>query len=145
MHINLRPFIARAPWLADDIAAEADVAVREGLDYAGVFDRLWRLVRAEVVQRSIGFAPTELATVIRAKGSVRGGTRSLLTVGQRAKLERDLAIQVAHAAGLSQRLLASVHGLPRSVIGEICLQDLRAKLAKMQRVALDGPRRSGDL
>lgn len=138
MHINLRPFIARAPWLADDIAAEADVAVREGLDCDDVLARVRRFVFKEISQRSVGYDPAQLAVSTHARVTVRGKTRSLLTDGQRAKLQRDLAIQVAHAAGLSQRLLADVHGLPRSLIGEICGQDLRAKLTKMQRVRLDG-------
>lgn len=41
------------------------------------------------------------------------------TAKQRARLARNAVIVAAHKGGASQRLLARVFGLPRSVIGEI--------------------------
>jgi hypothetical protein len=51
-----------------------------------------------------------------------------MTVGQRGRIRRDMVIQIAASAGVSQRILAEVFDLPRSRIGVIVATDLQAKI-----------------
>lgn len=55
------------------------------------------------------------------------------TPGQRWRARRNLVIAVAHRAGLSQRLLADVFGLPRSTIHVVVADPLAAVRPKTGR------------
>lgn len=57
-----------------------------------------------------------------AKAEAAAGCFS--TVGKRWRFRRNLAIYLAHEAGMSQRFLADVFDLPRSGIGTI-IQEMR--------------------
>jgi hypothetical protein len=130
MHPVACRFARIAPRLADDFRSEADLVLVEdpAADDAKVSARLWAMLRAEN-RASPRAAEVDVETAVAAPVAALQGPRRLasnLTAGQAKRLRRDLVIQIAHDAGISQRVLAGVFDLPRSRIAAICARDLVA-------------------
>lgn len=115
-----------APWLAEDIEAEAALisleAKRDDLNEAWQIECLHQFA-----DRAIACARKEFAQPKIESGRLPRFSRpsaSTLTKGQRKKLLRDMAIQLAFRGGMSQRSLAKVFDLPPSRIGVIVRKEL---------------------
>lgn len=122
----LAPFIARAPWIADDIRSEAVVCELEGLSDERTRRRLWRLVYGEWVANRTSLDLDRL--VDRSRPRLRKHPRRL-TPKESRRFYRDVAIQFYAACGVTQRTLAVIYKLPHSRIAVICALDLHERLA----------------
>lgn len=138
-----------SPHLREDIRAEADLAIleadREGHDDEWVVQRLERFVSATrrvSASRRESIGLEEVAKYILGDDKIEPlavAVPSFLTPREKRRFRRNLIIQVANKAGLSQRLIAQGLGLPFSCVNAICHDDLSKRIAP--RPPLKRPRR----
>lgn len=130
--MDLSPFLARAPWIAEDLRQEAILCGLEGLDERATRKHLWKIVYRERLTRLLFFDPDKLVC-LNTSAARRRDRRGLLTPQQKASFERAVCIQLCYMSGVDQHTLARVHGIDQARISLICSVDLHRKFDQLTR------------